>query len=513
MGNASPEPGRGSEGARPARRLVADTRVHLLVFLTALGAAVRFAGLGRQSFWIDETVTAELLSKPFHGMLAALPDWESTPPLYYVLAWFWSELLGSGELSLRSLSALAGTLTIPVAYAAGRALVCRRTGMIVAALAAVSPLLVWYSQEARAYSLFVLLAALSLLFFGRALTEPSPRALGWWAVASSLSVLTHYFGIFLVAAEAVMLLVRHRRRATWMATAAIAGVCLALLPLAAYQVAFSSSRWIRSVDLRLRIEEAMRQLLLPSEPSIWAGAGVPEDHARAWWPAGLLLLAAGLVAALLLGSARQRRGSLVALGLGAAALCVPIAGSLASTLLVDGRGDVFLFRNVVAAWLPLTIVLAAGLAARRAGRLGVVLAGVMVALSAAVLVVNSTTSHLQRDDWRLLARATDGPGRAIIVSPSWELGALEFYRPELREFESSVLIREIDVLARRQSPSYSPPVRVLVPPPAFRKVETRRLQSWNLTRFRAGAPVRLSHADLLDFRPRGASAVVLIRNP
>ena len=64
-------------------------------------------------------------------------------------------------MGLRSLSALAGTLTVPVCYAAGRTLVSHRAGMIVAALSAVSPLLVWYSQEARAYGLFVLFGSFS----------------------------------------------------------------------------------------------------------------------------------------------------------------------------------------------------------------------------------------------------------------------------------------------------------------------------------------------------------------
>jgi mannosyltransferase len=225
--------------------------------LTAIGAAVRFTGLG-QSFWIDEVITVQLVSGPLVDMLRSLPDAESTPPLYYVLAWIWSRVAGADEVGLRSLSALFGTLTIPVCYAAARTLLSHRVGVIVAALAAVSPLLVWYSQEARAYGLFVLLGALTFLFFAQALAEASPRRLALWAGASSLMLLTHYFGIFLVTAEGSILLYRHRSRAVWAATGAIVGVGLALLPLAAYQAIYSSSRWIRFVDLHARIEEAVQ---------------------------------------------------------------------------------------------------------------------------------------------------------------------------------------------------------------------------------------------------------------
>jgi mannosyltransferase len=486
------------------------SRFYAPALLTVVAAAVRFAALGHQSFWVDETVTAKLLAKSFPGMLAALPDSESTPPLYYVLAWVWSRIFGSGEAALRSLSALAGTLTVPVAFAAGRVLVSRRAGLLVAALATVSPVLVWYSQEARAYALFMFLSALSLLFFGRALDEPSPGALTWWACTSALSLLTHYFAVFLVAGEAAFLLYHHRQRATYLATAAIAAVGVALLPLAAFQATHASSSWIRSLDLRVRIEETLGQLLVPSHPSIWAGAGVPEGAGK-WWPFGIVLLGAGAGAALLLSRGRQRRGALASLSVGVVAVAAPIVVSLASASLVSGRGDVFLFRNVVCAWLPLTIVIAAGLAAPRAGRPGVAVAVALCAASLAVLVVNSTTSHFQRDDWRLLARATHGPGRAIVLSPSWEAGGLEYYTRGLSQPATNTSIREIDLLVRRWSPSYSPPVRAFDPPPSFRKVEMRTLQNWVLTVFRAPTAVRVSPEQLENVRPQDASRAVLER--
>ena len=59
-------------------------------------------------------------------MLHAIPESEATPYFYYVLAWPWARVFGFGEIGLRSLSALAGTAIVPVAYGAGTALVSRR---------------------------------------------------------------------------------------------------------------------------------------------------------------------------------------------------------------------------------------------------------------------------------------------------------------------------------------------------------------------------------------------------
>ena len=176
-----------------------------LVGLIAFGAVLRFATLDTQSFYLDETVTAWLTQKSFWGMLGALPGSESAPPLYYVLLWPWAKLWGTGEVGLRSFSALVGTATIPVAYAVAARLASKRVGLITAALVTVNPLLVWYSQEARVYAFFVLVAALSLLAFAAALREPGPRTVALWCLASAVALLTHYFAGFLIAAEAVIL--------------------------------------------------------------------------------------------------------------------------------------------------------------------------------------------------------------------------------------------------------------------------------------------------------------------
>ncbi len=174
--------------------------------LTALGASIRFSTLGLQSYRHDEAVTAgrvlaSSLSQTMHQVWAG----ESTPPLYYFLAWLWMHPFGVHEVGLRSLSALFGTATIPVAYLIGRELVGRRTGIALAAIVAVNPMLVWYSQDARAYALLVLLSSVALLFFLRARRTASARDLAWWAVFSALALATHYFAFFPLAIETVWL--------------------------------------------------------------------------------------------------------------------------------------------------------------------------------------------------------------------------------------------------------------------------------------------------------------------
>src|SRR3954451_4509839 len=144
----------------------------IVLGLTVLGAALRFATLGLQSYHHDEVVTASrILRVGFAHAMEAVGFSESAPPLYYALAWVWTQATGTGEWGLRSLSALAGVLTVPVAYLIGRELRTRRTGLLAAALVAVNPMLIWYSQEARAYALLALFCAVSLYYCVRALEE------------------------------------------------------------------------------------------------------------------------------------------------------------------------------------------------------------------------------------------------------------------------------------------------------------------------------------------------------
>ena len=126
-----------------------------MLALTVIGAALRFGTLGVQSLWLDESATIILVHRSFGGMLSHLSSSESAPPLYYVLAWAWTKLFGTGALGFRSLSALPGTLTIPVVFACGRE-ISQRVGLWAAALATFSPAMYYYSQEARAYALLVL---------------------------------------------------------------------------------------------------------------------------------------------------------------------------------------------------------------------------------------------------------------------------------------------------------------------------------------------------------------------
>ena len=105
-----------------------------------------------------------------------------------------------------------GSPPCPSPGRSGASSAASRAAIVCAALVAVNPLFVWYSQEARVYGLFVLTGALAMLCFLRALREPTPRRMAAFAVSASLALLTHYFAVFLLVPMALWLAWERRTR-------------------------------------------------------------------------------------------------------------------------------------------------------------------------------------------------------------------------------------------------------------------------------------------------------------
>jgi 4-amino-4-deoxy-L-arabinose transferase-like glycosyltransferase len=408
-----------SEAIREAVR--ARSRAFWIVAgLTVLAAALRFATLGVQSYHHDEIVTASrILRDGFWHAMDAVGFSESAPPLYYALAWAWTQLTGTGEFGLRSLSALAGVATVPVAYLLGLELRGRRAGILAAAFVAVNPMLLWYSQEARGYALLTLLTSVAALYFVRALDSPrgERRDLTLWGVASALALATHYFAIFPLALEAAWLLWR-RGRAALSGLWIVAATGILLAPLAIHQMSLGHAEWIGERSLGHRIWEAGVTFAVGETGDVIAR---PERVL----PAVVPLLA--MLALLVLPAVRGERGDRRAAGRMLALAAATVAAPLALALIAPGK-DYVLSRNLLPALVPLLAAVAVGATLHRARRAGAALAAVLVAYSLGFSIWAGASPSLQRPDWDAVAARVGEPAapRAIVT---WTLGeaSLRYY--------------------------------------------------------------------------------------
>jgi mannosyltransferase len=403
---------------RPALRVSALTRQRLTV-PAGLGALVLLALVLRTrelgiSFWIDEGLSVGIADRPLSEIPEAL-RLDGSPPLYYLLLHLWMEVAGTSEEAVRALSVLCGLVAVPVAWWAARALFGTRSAWMAAVLAATSPFLTQYAQEARMYALMALLALIAAAAFARAFAfggDRRPWAIGY-AVTLAAMLYTHNWALFFGAAcGAVWLFLVVRaagaeRRDLLVAGAIAFGGALAIylpwIPTTLYQAAHTGAPWAEPPTVLSLLSTPGRMLGQFAQVALVlaAGAGLAGLFARR---AGGRLSPEGRAAACLLTVA----GLTVVLAWTAS----QVSPAWAQRYLAVGVG-------------PLLLAVAAGLG--HAGRLGIAGLVVAAALSA------GDTAPDDKSNVRDVADAIGpslAPGDLVVSTQPEQVAVLDYYLPD-----------------------------------------------------------------------------------
>ncbi len=207
----------------------------ILILLLLTAFSLRLYRLDHQEIWGDEAHSAYVASLPL--LSAVSPRTETNPPLYHLLLYFWVKLTGSSVFALRFLSLVLGVLTVSLVYRLARLAFGELVGFLAALLCAISPFLVYYSQEARMYALATFFTTLSMFLLARIVSNErgqfrlrrfsdavlpagqpgnqsdfaSREANGnlrsldilWLAyfLATAAAIFTHYYALFVVVAQ------------------------------------------------------------------------------------------------------------------------------------------------------------------------------------------------------------------------------------------------------------------------------------------------------------------------
>ncbi|MBM4421887.1 MAG: hypothetical protein FJ030_00680 [Chloroflexi bacterium] len=245
-------------------------RLSLPSLILLLATALRLYHLDFRALWWDEGLSlffARLNYIENARMAVILAD--TNPPVYRLLLGAWVGMVGSSAFTTRLFSVLPGVILVAIVHRLGRALrLSRTTSLMAMVLCAASPMLIYYSQEAKGYSLVAMAAAASVMLWiivtptltlprrkntdrgGDRLPSPAKRGRGWgWGMAGLytlallLAVGSHYIAAFLIAVEnlwTIALTIRHWRgnERQWLILwarmiGAQAIVALALLPFVA----------------------------------------------------------------------------------------------------------------------------------------------------------------------------------------------------------------------------------------------------------------------------------------
>ena len=416
--------------------------VPLLVALTVVAVLLRLAT--ERSFWVDEALSVHQAQLPFGQMLEDLRATDVHPPLHFAVLWATVRALGTAEWAVRLPSVVFGAALVPVLYGCARELYDRRTARVAAALAVPAPFLVWYSQEARMYALFMVVGVAAVWAQVAALRRGSGTAFVAWGVASAALLWTQWFAVLPLAVQQVVTVVHLvRRRRTRDAASRLAGrwlgslvvtavLVLPLVPFLADQLAAYGER---GAGLAMPAAAGADSSDVASGLSsyavianlLWAVGGYHSDDVMvrlgALWPLAVL------ACLLLLGRRLEWSSKLVA-----AVALVPGAALFA---IAHSKRDLFELRYFVLA-APLLLVLIAraiSTVARRRATLAVTMAG-LLAVSGIALAdqqVNGTNPRLF--DFRGAVEEIDDtarPGDVLTYAPGYLDGVLAYYAPDLR---------------------------------------------------------------------------------
>jgi uncharacterized membrane protein len=366
-----------------------------LLAITLAGFLVRVVNIDQWPLWSDEALTLIVAQWPIGTLFAAPVD--PTPGFYYALH---KLLLGPtvGVAAARSLSVVAGTLLIPAVYLLARQ--ARIPALLSAALTALAFPLIDYSQEARAYSLLVLLviaSAGSFVWWGR--TGRMPALVGALAFGL-LAFYTHFAALFWVAPLVLAALWTGKRRAV----APLLGMAILAVPEAARLARYPQSgfSWLLQADLG-QAADTLSRALLPFRPPALAALVVAAVLAwRAWVHR----------AALRNWASANRPAAAVLLILLAVPLEVWLFGFVVK--------PIFMTRTILIAVPGFVLALALLLSfEQRFVRFAV------VGLYAAGLIATGTMRP--REDWRGIARRVGSD--SVLVCQVWQAPAMEHALP------------------------------------------------------------------------------------
>jgi hypothetical protein len=273
-------------------------------------------------------------------------------------------------------------------------------------------------------------------------------------------------------------------------------VPIALIPLVAEQGQVQDYSFVKGEPLATRV--------FAQVPKQWlVGYDAPVEAATV--AVAALLGALGIGLAIRWARGRERSAVRIGAGAGLASLAIALVLALAG-------GDYYLSRYVLAAWLPIVLVMAVGFGAVRSGRLGLAATGALCALGVFVVLSVNSRPELQRDDWRGVADAlgrSTGGARAIIVSPINGSIPLGLYLP-LRDMGGGADVTELDAVAVAPRATgetrRAPAVRVKGSPPiGYTEMSRYQGPTYTVVRYRLDGEVRLTPELIANFALLGGT--------
>ncbi len=276
---APPNPTRPSDERLPwvaptAERASLSRLIALLLVISVVGIALRFAALDR-SYWFDELASLNTVNAPDFITVLQITARDNQPPLYNSVLYAWISAFGPHEIAVRSLSLVFGLLALAMPWLARRSLTFTEK-LVCFTILCLMPLPIRYAQEARNYSLLLLMSCACLFTYYEILATRTRRLWLLFHACLVLLAFSHLFGLLLAVSFLAVMFWREprigRRCGLILYAAALSAVILVPLLRGGAGQHAGGNFWIT-----------------------FSAASLARDLLMVFTPAGLALLAYGFV--------------------------------------------------------------------------------------------------------------------------------------------------------------------------------------------------------------------------
>jgi len=182
----------------------------LSIGLFLFSMALRLFHLKNQSLWLDEAVIFSQISKDsIYEVIASVEG--HLGPFYHVLIFLFSKIAGTSEWALRFPSAMFGSISVVLTYLVARKIFDDKLALIASFFMMFSPIHIWYSQEARMYSLWIMLILLCTYVFMLAVEKSNLKRWLIFTICASCSIWTYLNSAFFFVGMFLFLLLQYKQ--------------------------------------------------------------------------------------------------------------------------------------------------------------------------------------------------------------------------------------------------------------------------------------------------------------
>jgi mannosyltransferase len=416
-----------------ASSLIRNNQLLLLIFL--FGMFLRIYRLGAESIWFDEAISVAASKLGFIEQIKwNLTASDNNPPLYYAFLHVWVLIFGDSEFAVRLPSAIFGSVNILLIYVVGKMLFNRKTGLMAAFILAISVFHIRFSQETRVYSMSTLLTLVSYYFFLKLMSRRNRLDSAGYVISSVLLMYSHYFGMFIVLSQNIYILLQFlfkRRRGTpdyrsWIMLQLLLGFLYlpGLYFLYRHSLGLEKGFWLSAPTLKVVLDcfdlytGSAILLIVFTMLSLYSAMGAGSVNLR-----------------LIKGEMASGQPSRVvepgrlsysnAIGLLFIWLFTPIAVPFMISYITI---PIFFYRYTIVGSLAFYLLAAAGTAETSDNRLIILIAGLVLVLSA--LNVLGYYQHVDKPEWRdgiSYIESNAHAGDIIVAYPDYETASAAYY--------------------------------------------------------------------------------------